>query len=152
MSSAEPLKVIADPPRDATQRMKRVALYKENGDPFLPADLGVETPEAWHAVATAGMSNGWSTTAPGTPPQYRKRLDGVVELQGNVSPGTTGQTIFTLPAGYRPNKNEQLLFPSAGQGGACVGVEVYPDGTIKALGTVNTLSWISLSAIRFSVD
>lgn len=104
----------------------------------------------WVTVATAGMSNGWTTTTPSEPPQYRKLPDGSVEFRGNISPGTTDATMFTVPADYRHDKPEGLVFPSVGQGGVCVGVKVGADGTLKALGTVSDKSFISLSGIRYS--
>ena len=60
---------------------------------------------SWHNVGDVGepaFQNSWVNRG-GTTRPARFRLDGdVVRLEGAVSTGTNGTTIFTLPAGYRP--------------------------------------------------
>ncbi len=63
--------------------------------------------ELWHVVGGGGepaFANGWiqhdviAHTA-----SFRKRPDGIVEMRGLIRGGSIGQTVFTLPAGYRPS-------------------------------------------------
>lgn len=55
-----------------------------------------------------GLANGWAhkSGAGYSSLMYRKNELGYLELKGHVDPsGVTGQTLFTLPAGYRPAHN-----------------------------------------------
>lgn len=56
------------------------------------------------------LQNGWFTYF--ATPQFYKDKEGRVHLKGSMSSGTgTANTVlFTLPVGYRPLANEELLF------------------------------------------
>ena len=75
---------------------------------------------------------------------------GVVHLRGvlksgTVSTGSTG-TIFTLPAGCRPQKEEIFAVASNGLFGVC---RVLADGSVKAYSGSNT--YFSLDGITFRI-
>ena len=60
--------------RDVSQPRTPIVLQNEDGTLFKSAGDA----EGWHNIPTSAMSNGWSASGPSTPPQYRKRPDGVV--------------------------------------------------------------------------
>lgn len=73
------------------------------------------TPEPWHTVGNAGepaFANSWTHNAGNQygRAQFRKTADGMhVEMRGSLTGGTNNATAFTLPAGYRPGKNQYLI-------------------------------------------
>ncbi len=97
------------------------------------------TAEAVHLVpasGTNGFTNFWGNdddALTASPAGYWKDLAGIVHLKGTV--GTTGadarETIFILPAGYRPSAPE--LFPAATVGGGGVSqVLITTNGNVEA--------------------
>lgn len=99
--------------------------------------------------------SGTFTHYPGTwgPGQYRKMPDGMVRLRGLLNGGALGQTITTLPAGYRPDPARNYLFACAMQTGVCR-IDVNGDGTLMLSaeikgGTYTAAGWISLHEISF---
>lgn len=78
------------------------------------------------------------------PALYWKDYAGIVHLGGLVKLGTIGTTIFTLPAGYRPQYTLTFAVYSNNAFGYC---QVNPDGTVVASGGSN-LSF-SLAGITF---
>lgn len=91
---------------------------------------GYPTLETWHAVS---FQNGWSNFgSPYNNCQYRLNALGQVEMRGLMQGGTitTGTTVFTLPAAYRPsgqklfkmqdgNPNQPNAFLLVQTNGAC---------------------------------
>lgn len=64
--------------------------------------------------------------------EYTKDVFGWVHIRGCVKSGTTGNTIFTLPVGYRPSPSG-LIFPASTglAGGQAYGrVDVVTDGRV----------------------
>ena len=60
------------------------------------------------AWITPTLGNGWvQATAPYQTVRYRK-TNGMTEIQGMMGGGTSGTTVFTLPAGYCPLKQENF--------------------------------------------
>lgn len=98
-----------------------------------------------HLVAASSMQNGWANYG-GTnePALYYKDVWDRVFIGGIVKSGTIGTTIFTLPAGYRPQYAVIFAVSSNDAHGTCT---VNPDGTVVA----NTGSniYFSLSGINF---
>ena len=92
--------------------------------------------EAWHYVGAASepaFQNSWDNEGGGlTALAFRIRESGIVDIQGVVSGGTANTTIFTLPAGYRPNVqvyvpvNESLISPTASR------LEITSSGNVRA--------------------
>jgi hypothetical protein len=78
------------------------------------------------------------------PALYWKDYLGYVHLGGLVKSGTIGTTIFTLPAGYRPQYALTFAVYSNNAFGYC---QVNPDGTVVASGGSNVS--FSLSGIMF---
>lgn len=84
-------------------------------------------------IGDAGWTNAtplgsWTTpsSSPYHPIGYRKRGN-VVWLRGSAAGGTVGQTVFTLPAGYRP----ALVLLCTGISSAAISrVDVTPAGSV----------------------
>lgn len=79
--------------------------------------------------------------------RYTRTADGIVHVQGLVSSGTMGATIFTLPAGYRPSTTSWLIFPVQTNPNTIGRVNVTNGGEIICEAGSN--SWVSLSGISF---
>jgi hypothetical protein len=93
---------------------------------------GLAAPEAYHEVGSAGepaFQNSWTNEVPGleTTAAFFKDLSGVVHLKGIVT-GGGNNTIFTLPAGYRPTKSLCIATYRGGAGYNCI----FSDGTINS--------------------
>lgn len=105
----------------------------------------VEAQKLVGATGNAAFVNGWvnfgGTNASAS---YYKDPFGRVKLKGTVKSGTIGVTIFTLPAGYRPQEAE--IFGVASNGAFGV-VTVNPDGTVVASSGSNV--YVSLAGISF---
>lgn len=148
---ARPVTVLTDPIRDHSQPTDLIALFDEDGNAI---NFQVEEPtqEAWVSITNGQMSNGWLRLDDANPPQYRKRIDGTVELRGMVAPGSQAK-VFTLPVGYRHSAGGDQYFPMAAQGGAAIVFSVKANGDVDAAyGTFGGLAWVNLSSIKFSID
>jgi hypothetical protein len=116
-------------------------------------DPTLSGPEELHLVGTAGepaFESGSSNSA--TPAGFYKDGFGIVHLQGEVNVGT-GQVIFTLPAGYRPE--EQVCGAasafSAGTTFTTNRVCVTPEGEVSNdRGT--GVEYVSLNEMTFRTD
>lgn len=97
------------------------------------------------ATGNAAFQNSWVNYG-GTNEQahYWKDSFNMIHIGGVVKSGTITATIFTLPAGYRPQ--EALIMPVASNGAFGV-VTINPDGTIVASAGSNV--YFSLSGISF---
>ena len=120
--------------------------------------------EAWHTVGAAGepaFQNGWvGHAASGMyAPKFRKRPDGMVELDGMLRGGTINQPAFTLPVGYRPYATTagSLYIPISISGKSDVGFLTISDAglvmvTNSAGQSIVVGDWCALGAIQFSTD
>lgn len=101
------------------------------------------TQEAWQ---TPTLLNGWAHLgAPWSPPGYFKDSLGFVHLRGVFQRGS-GQSLFVLPAGYRPPYRELQI--GVGADSWMARVEVWTDGTVYMYwGGSN--SWLSIDGISF---
>jgi len=71
---------------------------------------------------------------------------GIVHIQGNTShSGASSNTVFTLPAGYRPAK--YLYFAVYGAGGTSAFMVVQSDGIVAPFGPAQ--SFLGLTNITF---
>lgn len=121
------------------------AIFPSNGllQPFASTDMYYDTgpgnpAEVWNGVS---FQNGWSNVG-GTnvTAQYRRIASppACVQIVGTIAPGTKvdGTTMFTLPAAYRPAKDQ--FFPVASShsagGGANPQVRVATNGTVACFG------------------
>lgn len=99
------------------------------------------------ATGQPTFQNGWKNNTT-TDAQVGFYLDalGFVQLQGVVSSGAMGTTVFVLPAGRRPSGT--LNFSTAANGGATAQVRILVDGSVNVVfGPAG--GWYSLSGIRF---
>lgn len=121
------------------------ALYYWSGSTWVAL---ATPPTAWTSPA---LSNGWTNFAGYMPSAYRKIGD-VVYLRGTLGKSTTptpGETILTLPAGYRP---PYASFYTA-QGGDQVAyrLDLATDGTLRfAPSIAGPPTFLALNAISFS--
>jgi hypothetical protein len=103
----------------------------DTGQSIFPASIVSVTQEGWHTVGAAGepaFQNSWVGRAP-EPPRFRKTPDGEVTIEGIFDTGVSGATAFTLPVGYRPDRNEYSV--QLGDAGAAAYALVGSDGTVQ---------------------
>lgn len=102
---------------------------------------------------TATLQNTWVAQPAGTlqpfPPGYYLDHHGVVHLRGVANNGfASSDTIFTLPAGYRPLERQAFL--SIAESGSQGRVDVHPDGrVVRVLGSTG---YLTLSGISFRAE
>lgn len=101
----------------------------------------------WRPAALQAPWVNYGTTFQTT--RYRLRNDGVVEIQGLVKSGATGGTIFTLPAGLRPDAS--LIFPVFMAGGVAR-LDIGNTGIVSSQSwpTGATNSFLSLAGVTFT--
>lgn len=99
-----------------------------------PSSLNYVTPETWHVPV---LNANWGTTAGYPPLQYRRNASGGVDFAGvtqwNASATAAPLTIFTLPAGYRPNFTRELSvrnMPASGTAPTVQGIQVLTTGDV----------------------
>jgi hypothetical protein len=120
----------------SSRRSKRFSLFAPDGTPLVPQEApasleGPEGPEGppgdpgppgedasvedWHVVGASGEpSFGGGISSPSNPLKFRKDSLGRVHIRGEARKGSAPdntQTLFVLPAGYRPSS--QLQWPIA---------------------------------------
>ena len=106
----------------------------------------VERPHIVGASGEVAFQNSWVNFG-GTNASlsYYKDSLGIVHLKGTVKSGTVGTTIFTLPAGYRPQEAEIFVCSNNGAFGLTT---VNPDGTVVQSGGASNV-YHTLSGITF---
>jgi len=114
--------------------------------------------EAWHNVGTTNdfgvdFENSWANQGGGaTPARFYKDKLNRVYIEGVIDSGTTGNTIFTLPKGYRPEYQTIQLVNNnnggPGPGGAKVRVTVNADGTVVPDFSAGTNMWLDGISFR----
>jgi hypothetical protein len=95
------------------------------------------------------LANGWGIYGGGHLwPAYTKDAMGFVHLQGMVLGGTTGQPVFTLPAGYRPiGRFEQITYAYPGY--AVLGIDTLGNVTVGAYFNGGTNGAVAFNGITF---
>lgn len=135
----------ADPVRQAAGPLsalpKRINASAVRGD--APQSDGTIDTDSWHEIgasAEPGFENSWVNYG-GTWATAAFRRDGLgnVWIKGFVKNGTVGQTVFTLPAGYRPAQGLHLATISNDAIGK---LQVLANGTVVA--TIGNNIWFSL--------
>lgn len=95
------------------------------------------------------LQGNWSNFNSGyTKARYMKTADGMVVLQGLITSSSAysnPETLFTLPAGYRPETQMSFQVESNGDGAT---LTVNTDGTVVA-STNTDAAWLSLSDVKF---
>jgi len=153
---------------DAPFRYGIIEIKTRHGNDYTGQDTGIDwiwqiarNAEAF-GTAERKATNGtpwtdWVQTATATPPQeydlplssgvqavlgkYRKNQFGEVFVQGSIiyaNGFTDGQTVATLPEGYRPaTQREYIVFLQKTGAAIIASVYVHPDGRITMVGTGN---------------
>jgi hypothetical protein len=112
--------------------------------------------EVWHPLA-GSYANGW-TDFGGGEQVGRYKIDSTnrVWLDGDLKPGSyaSGDTIFTLPVGYRPVAERVYeKQPVSGTGAGCYTINILPSGIVQVNNVVGAAPLITgLSGISFPVD
>jgi hypothetical protein len=116
--------------------------------------------ERWHYVGASGepaFLNAWENydtsgnalTATWPYAAFRKDSAGVVHLQGLVTAGTIGQSIFSLPAEYCP-WHYQPFGTISNNAFARVTIEWIDEGDCDVIADTGSNEWISLNGISFT--
>lgn len=128
-----------------------IPLVSKNGDTgtFFWMD-GKET-APW---LTPALNSPWLAYGSGYMPPRYKRENGIVYIQGLVkaSPTTTTGTIFTLPAGYRPNGGNRLTITHASGGVSDLRVNTSGAVTVYAYIAGGNGADVSLEVPPFPAD
>lgn len=126
------LRQIDDP---NTRRLLELTLL--NIDILKDSLSAVEDPDSFEWI-DAVLENGWvQYSDDNNLPKYTKLSNGIVLLKGMISSGTTtaGTVLFTLPAGYRPDRISNY---STISGGAIASFDVLPTGDVVIGAGANT--------------
>ena len=118
--------------------------------------------EAVHVIGASGeipFNVGWGSGGDPTEevPGYWKDSGGTVHLRGAAGRSSgTAMTMFTLPPGHRPNRQQWFITYGAAQTQAYVSVDadgdiVWQDGT-DASGYVDNSDYVGLGNITFRAD
>lgn len=120
-----------------------------------PGPALIQQDTGWNLIA---YQNGWQDSdAAGHPGRYRK-INGVVYLQGLVrnpasqTGASAGSVVFTLPAGYRTNKNIQINTMIDGTHGRLM---ILSDGRVRVESNYTAYTngpWVTLSTVSFPAD
>lgn len=121
---------------DSAQSTTPLIEYEYNNNTFIQ--------EPW---TTPTFENSWVSYSTARAVKYRKTSIGEVKLKGLAKSGTIGQTIFTLPTGYRPIQDMMFPIPSNGVFGI---LYVYTTGQVIC--TVGNNTYVSLDSISFFTD
>ena len=100
--------------------------------------------EAW---ITPTLLNGWVAFDANRVPKYMKDEFGFVHFQGMVKSGTIGQSIFSLPAGYRPGGTRFMAITSNNSFG-----QLFVDTYGVVLPQIGSNNWLSLDQIVFKAE
>lgn len=113
--------------------------------------FNIKSGEDWHEVGSVGepaFANSWvnyggtnSTAA------FMKDSMGFVHIKGTVKNGTEGESVFTLPVGYRPDTSQ--IFP-AFSNNAVSWISIASTGTVSSVGGNNASR--SLCGITFKAE
>lgn len=117
------------------------------------------TPDlAWIEVGSGGSApafqNSWANYDAATfnSCAYRKDAMGYVHLRGLVKTGASATTIFTLPVGYRPAR-QQLVSTVAYTTGMILGrIDIFPNGNVGGAGSVTGNTYTTLDNITFLAE
>lgn len=82
---------------------------------------------------------------------YWKDKNGIVHISGLIKGGTVGQAAFTLPAGYRPATNGNLLFVTLTGANVLGRIDVESSGAVR-VAAAGSNSLVSLSGISFKAE
>lgn len=98
-------------------------------------------------------SNNWGRYGQGYEnPGFTKTSAGIVVLRGLIGKtgtGTQAEVMFTLPDGFRPERN--MIVTGLSHGNAPCRVDIYANGEVRYLGQTTTMQdfWFSFDGIAF---
>jgi hypothetical protein len=116
-------------------------------DPAGPS--GQAVPESWHAMT---LVNSWTHASAFDVPSYRMTAEGKVDLKGVASGGThtSGTLVATLPVGYRPTVQRQLVASADGNVSPfCCVLHVATNGQITMFEGTSTADVIGFDGLSF---
>ena len=97
-------------------------------------------------IEVTSFANTWvNFNAANNSAAYCKDAMGFVHIRGMVKDGTDWSTIFTLPVGYRPAKQEIFVTISNDAVGR---IDINTDGGVGSY-VINDPTWVSLDGITF---
>lgn len=113
--------------------------------------LGVIGDPADDWIAGTYAANWSKDEAADTSPLSYRKVGDIVYLRGLVksSSSATGQTIFTLPAGYRPDDDLYIAGSSADESARII---VQDTGGVVYANGGNATTWVSLDGISFRAE
>lgn len=107
---------------------------------------GVTTPTAW--TATPAFQNGWANYGSGYQVAQYRKIGDIVYLRGFIKGTVNANTIFILPAGFRPVAYVHTIGPNGSAGGWSQ-IRVGPGGDlVNMIGDGST--WVSIDMVSFS--
>lgn len=121
-------------------------------DDHIAADVNSGNPHGIDAKANKIIEN-WINVSPQSPwttysnrtPGYRKNDMGIVFLRGEITSGSLGATIFTLPSGYRPARRIWFAINANNEFGI---IQIEPTGIVmQSIGTPNVVGIGNISFI-----
>lgn len=113
---------------------------------------------SWTAVTSIGTLWGAASSPQG--PACWKDSAGLIRLNGQVgkaSNSTAGETACTLPAGFRPNKEQNLVtYVSTGGGNLAIPITISTGGVltigVALTFSASTTNFVSLDGLTFSTN
>lgn len=105
--------------------------------------------QGWQTVT---LRNGWQNYGSiYNQAGFFKDSMGIVHLKGLVKNGTA-KTVFTLPQGFRPTKQEIHAVCAYGPSSYVIGrIDILTNGNVDSIGVIGSGKWISLDGITFRV-
>lgn len=112
---------------------------------FTPSDSS--TKPKW---TDAALKSGWRNTTDYGDVQFSKSVDGTVYFRGTARGGNTTQetVIFTLPEGYRPEKQLYLSTLNNSYGVAIISIR--PNGDVVVKSNVDS-HWLNFDNVNFRI-
>jgi len=128
---------------DITNKIDKVTPVTTGNLVKLKSDGSLEMiiPDTWHYVGAVGepsFQNSWvNVGSPFESARFRYiEISSVIELQGVIRNGTSGNICFTLPLGYRPTK--RIILPAIDSSSTFTTniyrLDIFPTGDILVYG------------------
>lgn len=141
--------ILGDPDMYPSELLSWILKKLSDNPYFAVSQIQLPTVEPVHQVGDSGepaFQNGWvNYSSLFNPAAFWKDPWGVVHLRGLVKDGTINTTIFTLPAGYRPEYQQLFVALEESTLGR---VDVLADGQVQMKQGVGT-NWLSLDGMTF---
>lgn len=112
--------------------------------------IGPVNPPTIHVVGAASepaFEHSWAAYGGGYfAPRFWKDAAGIVHLSGLAASGTLGQSIFTLPSGFRPPNH---VMQNAVANAVPSWVQITNGGSVVSAGGIGSNAWFSLDGASF---